>query len=136
MSWLAVAIFTTIAGIRIVVALISVLLLPPNVLASGGLFHTGSRHHHCRRVDLGAAATMMASGDLFHNTTTNHVPTSSDIGAAATRYSDVANGDLFTTLQRIMFLRASDDRGAAATGDNVEILIVSPELNVTCSLTS
>jgi hypothetical protein len=45
-----------------------------NVMASGDLFHNGSRHHDCHhvppRVDLGAAATrynVMASGDLFHN---------------------------------------------------------------------
>ena len=44
-----------------------------NVMASGVLFHNGSRHHVRHRVDLGAAATMynvMASGDLFNNGST------------------------------------------------------------------
>ena len=63
-----------------------------NVMASGVLFHNGSRYHVCRRIDLGAAALFMynvmaTSSDLFHNGITHHDPPHIDLGSAATRYN-------------------------------------------------
>ncbi len=97
-------------------------------MASGGLFHTSSRHHNCHHVpttdDCGAAATRcndVASGDDFHNATTNHIPTTDDCGAAATRCNVVASGNLHNATTN--HVPSTDDHGVAATRYNVNVLM-------------